>query len=427
MLTNELQLIQENTNEFIFPHYQNNCISNIPDSILQIFNVQKEKKSPLGEYIKEIDTKRTNKVVLLVVDGFGFNQLLKHHKQNRFLNNLVNIGDVFPLTSVYPSQTTNALTTLNTGLTPQQHGLFEYFIYLKEIGIINALRFERIKNKQQRNLIDEGYNPSIMFNGQNIQQKLNKEGIPSFTHMHFSNASNACTKLVFHGSTIVPSLKTSDTIVKLRKNIEKNRGNAYFFVHLETLDTISHEYGPQSAEYTAELQSISYLLQKELIEKISSESAKETLILMTADHGAIDTDPNKTIYLNLESEPLLNLQNGINRKKILPTGSPRDIFLHIKDQKLAQTKEALSQKLGTKAQIMETKEAIKNGLFGLGDASEEFVDRTGNLLILPYGKETVWFEGPRGRKIEFLGQHGGLNKEEMLVPFAIAKLSNLKI
>jgi predicted AlkP superfamily pyrophosphatase or phosphodiesterase len=266
-----------------------------------------------------------------------------------------------------------------------------------------------------------------MFKGKNIQQALNKEGIQTFTHMHFSNAAYACTKLVFDGSKIVSSLKTSDAVVKLRKNIEKNSDNAYFFVHLETLDTISHEYGPQSAEYTAELQSISYLLQKELIEKISPESAKETLILMTADHGAVQVDPNETTYLNLESESLLNMQRGKNGKQILPTGSPRDIFLHIKEQKLAQTMETLSQKLGEKAQIMETKEAIKEGLFGLGEASKEFVERAGNLLIIPQGKETIWFEGPRGRKIDFLGQHGGLNHEEMIVPFAIAKLSNLKV
>ena len=420
--------LKKTTNSnFVYPQYNKNCISNIPNTILQHLNVQNgNSDAPLEKQIKKVNQGTANKVVLLVVDGFGFNQFLLHYKENRFLTNLTKEGEVFPLTSVYPSQTTNALTTLNTGLTPQQHGLFEYFIYLKEIGIVNALRFERIGNKNRSKLIEHGYNPDIMFKGENIQQKLNKEGIQTFTHMHLSNSSNACTKLVFEGSTIIPSLKTSDAIVKLRKNLEKNRGSAYFFVHLETLDTISHEYGPQSEEYNAELQSISYLLQKELVEKTSPETAKETLILMTADHGAVDVNPDDTTYLNLESEPMLNLQCEKNRKRILPTGGPRDIFLHVKDQKLAQTKEALTQKIGKKAQIIETQEAIEKGLFGLGQASEEFLERTGNLLILPYERETIWFEGPQGRKISFLGQHGGLNEEEMLVPFAVANLERLK-
>lgn len=279
---------------------------------------------------------------------------------------------------------------------------------------MNALRFERIGTKTKIKLIEQGYEPPLMFNGENIQQKLGKQGIPTFTHMHESNASNAITKLVFEGSTIVPSYKTSDAIVKLRKNIEKNNCSAYFFVHLETLDSISHTYGPESEEYSAELQSISCLLQKELVEKINPGSAEETLILLTADHGGVQVNPKETSYLSLDSESILNAELGRTRKKILPTGSPRDIFLHVKEKKLKETKEALLQKIGRKAQVLETKEAIQAGLFGLGEASQEFMQRTGNLLVLPYGKETLWFEHRSGRRINLLGQHGGLNRMKCL-------------
>jgi hypothetical protein len=50
----------------------------------------------------------------------------------------------------------------------------------------------------------------------------------------------------------------------------------------------------------------------------------------------------------------------------------------------------------------------------------------GNLMILPYGNETVWFESPENGRISFLGQHGGLNEQEMMVPFAMARLNSLK-
>jgi hypothetical protein len=412
---------------FIYPQYNKNCISNIPNTVLHLLNIQNGKpNAPLQDYIKETGYENTNKTVLLVVDGFGFNQFLKHHKQNRFLTNLTSKGEVSPLTSVYPSQTTNALTTLNTGLTPQEHGLFEYFIYLKEVGVVNALRFERIGSKRQRKLTEEGFSPSLMFGGKSIHRTLKEEGIQTFTHMHISNASNACSKLIFEDSTIVPALKTSDLIVNLRKNLEKTCSGGYFFVHIDSLDTISHQYGPQSDQYAVELSTITHLLQKELAEKINPTAAKETLLLVTADHGAINTNPDKTTYLNRSQKPLTNRKCGKDRKRILPTGSPRDIFLHIKDEKLCETKEALTQQIGGKAQVLETQEAIKNGLFGVGKASREFVERAGNLLILPYAKETIWFTNPEGRKITFLGQHGGLNPEEMLVPFAAVNLERLK-
>jgi hypothetical protein len=110
----------------------------------------------------------------------------------------------------------------------------------------------------------------------------------------------------------------------------------------------------------------------------------------------------------------------------MPIGGPRELFLHIKEEKLVETKEWLEQKIGNKAQIIETKEAAEKGLFGLGIPNKEIFERTGNLMILPYGKETVWYENSEGNKISFLGQHGGLHEEEILVPFAITKLSNLK-
>jgi predicted AlkP superfamily pyrophosphatase or phosphodiesterase len=414
-------------NNFVYPQYQDNCISNIPELLKEIFEINNKPQNPQNEYITEKTiTEQNKKIVLIIIDGFGCNQLLKHYKKDPFLTKLTNKGTVQSLTSVFPSQTTNALTTLNTGLTPQEHGIFEYFIYLKNIGIINALKFERINTKTKNNLIKEGHNPNnLLLKGKTIHDTLNENGIKTFTHTNITNAFNACSKIIFQGSTIVPSLKTADSIVGLRKNLEENKNkNAYFFVHIDTLDTIAHEYGPNSYQYYAELSTITYLLNKELVQKLDHKTAKETMILLTADHGSVNVDTNKTIYLPKTSP--LHLQTGEDQKPILPTGSPREIFLHIKEEKLAEAKQWLHKKIGEKAQIIETKEAAEKGLFGVGNVSEGFFERTGNLLILPYGHETIWFEDPQGRKITYLGQHGGLNKDEMFVPFAVANLRNLK-
>jgi hypothetical protein len=429
MLQKNCETLQKNNNSFIYPDYKNNCISNIPRLVSQVFNVNTEtKKAPFSSTIKETDYEDANNIILIVIDGFGFNQFLKYHKKNKFLSNLINKGDVFPLTSTFPSQTTNALTTLNTGLTPQEHGLFEYFIYLKNIGVVNTLKFERTESKHQSKLSEEGFDPNILlFKEKTIHNTLKEEGINSFTHINAFNAFNACSKILFQGSTIVPGLKLSDTIVGLRKNLEKNSDKkTYHFVHLDSLDTIAHEYGPFSYEAYVELSLITYLLNKELVQKIDKKTAKKTLMLITADHGGLNVNPKQTIYLDFANKTMPNLQTGENRKPISPTGSLREIFLHIKEEKISETKQLLEQKIGAKAQIVETKEAAENGAFGIGAASKEFFERAGNLMILPYQNETVWFENSMGRRINFLGQHGGLSEDEMLVPFAITKLAELK-
>ena len=411
------------SNNFVLPQYQQNCISNIPELILNQLGIQTTEANPLKNHI-ETNSNKHSKIVLLVVDGFGFSQFQKHQHQNPFLAALASKGSLSAITSVYPSQTTNALMTLNTGLTPQEHGVFEYFIYLKEVGVVNALRFERISTKQ-RKIEEEGFSPNLMFRGKNIHQTLKDQGIQTFTHLPATNASGACSKLIFESSTVVPAQKTSDLIVNLRKNLEQTEGG-YFFMHLDSLDTIAHYYGPQSDQFTSELSNLTYLLQKELIEKVEDNTAKETLLLITADHGTIDTNPNNTSYLSRIQNPLTYRKCAKNNKRIPPTGSPRDIFLHIKEEKLEKTKETLTQQIGSKAQVIETSKAVKAGLFGIGQASHEFLDRAGNLLILPYDKETIWFSNPEGRKITFWGHHGGLNSEEMLVPFAAVNLNFLK-
>ena len=75
---------------------------------------------------------------------------------------------------------------------------------------------------------------------------------------------------------------------------------------------------------------------------------------------------------------------------------------------------------------MKTTTAINTGLFGIGDVSKTFSERVGDLLVLPNHNETVWFEHFKGIKFVSLGHHGGLNQDEMIVPFMISKLNDLK-
>ena len=310
---------KQDGNDFLYPCYEENCISNIPGTILDLFDVKHDLSSLPIELNTEVAG--VNKVVLFVLDGFGYNQFLRYRKDHKFLARLAEKSEAFPLTSIFPSQTTNALTTLNTGLTPQEHGLFEYYIYLKEVDrIVNTLRFEPLCSNVRNELIDKGFSPDILFNGNTIQSKLKEAGIKSFTHIYASYAYSHYSKLLFEDSTFIPSLKSSDLIVTLKKKLEKETGPAYFFVHLSNLDTISHEYGPNSYEYGAELSAISYLLNKELIDKINPQTAKETLVLMTADHGGVNIVPEDTTYLNNFSDVIENLKCGISGNRILAYG-----------------------------------------------------------------------------------------------------------
>jgi len=211
--------------DFYYPRYDKDCISNIPGTILDLFGVNHDLSKLPFDLSTEVDG--VNKVVLFVLDGFGFNQFLRYHNEQKFLASLAKKSEVFPLTSIFPSQTTNALTTLNTGLTPQEHGLFEYYIYIKEVDrIVNTLRFEPLGSRIRNELLEKGFSPDILFNGHTIQSKLKASGIKSFTHIYASYAYSHYSKLLFKDSTFIPSLKSSDLIVTLKKKLEKENGQS---------------------------------------------------------------------------------------------------------------------------------------------------------------------------------------------------------
>lgn len=414
--------------EFIYPFYEKYCFSNIPSTILRFFGIKTERALlPFNLFNEKSEIEGTNKLVLLIIDGFGFDQWFRYHKQHEFLAKFTKRGVVSPITTVFPSTTANAITSINTGLTPQEHGLPEWFVYFREIDmIINTVRFKRLGSKRQDELLEMGVNPNILYDGNTIFQTLKKEAVKTFTFINESYARSAYSDLIFKGSTIKSAINNSDLLVKLRKQLEKDGGPSYYYVYLGSLDSIEHEYGPNTDEYHAELSSICSLLEKELVEKIDKKTAKKTLFIITADHGQLNVNPKETIKLNRFSKLVNNFQKSSGGKVILPTGSPRDVFLHVKADKVQEICEFMSQKLGEKAQVMETEKAFDKGLFGTGKPRDKFFDRVGNLIILPRNNHTIWYDHPRGRKFDLLGHHGGLNKEEMLVPFAYSKLSVLK-
>lgn len=420
----EKQIEKRQWGEFLLPFYEKYCFSNIPSSILSNFGIKTNRPVLPKEISNEISG--SEKIILLLIDGFGYLQWSKYFKQNEFLKIFTEKGNVFPITSVFPSTTVAALTTISTGLTPQEHGLPEWHVYFREIGmIITTLPFTPFGKMEQDKLLKMGISPKILFNGKTVYQELKENKIKSFAFINEKFSNSSYTKLTHKGSQIVPFTDLPDLVVRLREMVEKTKGPGYFYVYFDQIDHTAHEYGPHTEEYEAELSLLSFAFKKQFLEKISEKSKKNVKMIVTADHGQINISPNKTVYLNRFLTKKY-FSSGKNGKPILPTGSPRDLFMHIKKDKTNEVKDFVSEKLNKIAKIEESKVLIKKGLFGINKPKKQFYDRIGDLLVLPYKNNTIWYEHMKGDKIRLLGHHGGLSKEEMIVPLAVAKLDDLK-
>ena len=111
----------------------NNSIVNLACSILEYFGAESE-HSTLKE-VDELLKYQYKNVVILLFDGLGVDTLQYHLSENVFFRkNLIK-----EYSSVFPPTTTSATTSIESGLTPLEHGWLGWSLYFSEINkIVNA-------------------------------------------------------------------------------------------------------------------------------------------------------------------------------------------------------------------------------------------------------------------------------------------------
>lgn len=411
--------------KFIYPCYDGESFYNIVPTIFALFG-KKMGKPTLPPKMYQDYIHNNNKIILFLLDSLGYAQFRNFSKKFPLLSSLFKKGRVFPLTSIFPSTTAAAITTLHTGLTPQEHGLIEWHLYLAEIDeIIQTLPFSPLGKKQKPGgLIKRKIDPRILFAGTTIHWRLKRAGVPSYIFLKKNYAHSPYSNLISKGANVISWSNFSNLFMSL-KNLLNHQPPFYCVVYIDSFDSKAHKFGPSSQKHLAEITRFFGVFQKEFLKKIEKTLAGNVILILTSDHGQVKVDPEKTIYLNHYKDIVENFAASRNGKKILPWGSARDVYLKVRKEKLEETIIFLQKKFGNKALILESNEAFRQGLFGRGKPHKNFFDRIGNLLILPYDGNTVWYEHLSGELFEHKGHHGGLSEEEMVIPFGIARVSEI--
>jgi len=121
--------------DVVIPAYQGLSIANLPGSISGWLNCPLKDSPPLAPIILDQFEKEFDQVILLLVDGLSlsvfnqfYNAALKGRQQKEW-KPLLSKGLFFPLTSIVPSTTSAALTTLWTGKLPIEHGIIGYELF----------------------------------------------------------------------------------------------------------------------------------------------------------------------------------------------------------------------------------------------------------------------------------------------------------
>jgi hypothetical protein len=406
------------------PDYNGYCLSNVPSTALSLLGVDSGRRILPKDALGDTETAGVENVVLMLFDGMGYREWSRQGNQG-FFDTFSKKGSVRPITTVFPSTTAAALTTVSTGLTPQEHGLPEWFVYMDELDeVIATLPFTKAGESGRDTLVGQ-FDPRSLFDGHTIFERLKGDGVRCMSLTNRALAYSAYSKVSRKGSEVLPYASASDLAVSLRRQLEGARGRNFFYVYWSYVDTIEHIYGPNTDEAAVEASLISHAFFEGFLSKLDREAARKTLILATADHGQINVIPEKTLYMNRFRKLAGFLEHGQTGKTIPPWGSARDAYLRIKEANLDEAKQYLEERLKGVASVLKTNEAIDMGLFGVNRASRKFRRRVGNLMILPYGTKTVWYRYRKRDSLDLRGHHGGMTKDEMTIPLAAARVSDL--
>jgi hypothetical protein len=406
---------------FQYPYYGKYSIAEIPPSILSVFGLPTTRPQlpfPLAAHDS------CKKVLLFFVDGFGFDHFQKH-ADLPFFRDLARKGEVYPLTSTFPSTTPAALTAYHVNRTPQEHGLPEWTVYFEEFGeAIEPFPFRPHLTHDRETLLAHGGKPEMLYDGPTFYEELAAGGVRPYMFSKADYADSTYSKVTQRGARVVPYEDPTDLKKKLIETLAGEEGPAYFFANWDRVDGVEHAFGPGSPEHAASLEELSEFL-TDLRQRLTPEAAADTLLILSSDHGQTPVSDEEIIYLDDYLELGANYRMSPTNEPIVPTGSVHDVFLHLAPGKVESTAAFLREKLKGKAEVLTTEEAIAQGLFGLYEPTARFRARIGDLVIIPYDGFHVWYRFVPGYHFPQRGIHGGLSEREMLVPLAVAPLARL--
>ena len=334
--------------EFIYPAYSDLSLVNIPATLLKLFDIRIPHHAPLPDALTEGQTEGVRKVILFLVDALGYNQLrsVLSSESDLIINELISRGRFAPLTSIFPSTTVAALTSLSTGLTPQEHGMLGFHLFLKEYATVaDMIGFTPIHDGEHGRLLRMGLEPQRFLRAETVGQRLANAGIPSYVLIKSIYKESPLSKMFYNGSKAVHGfVNSSDMFVTLKRLVTQNPDErACIMVYWDAIDSISHAYGANSEAFAAEVRNLSYSLEREFMEHVDSQISGTTLLILTADHGQVTVPDNRLVRVDRHSRIRDNLL-------LPPTGDFRAAYLYAKQGKVealrAYLKEQLSDQMG---------------------------------------------------------------------------------
>lgn len=366
--------------KLIFPDYTKSNL-NITATLAEFLGATN--KNATLPILKEELKKNYKNIVYMIFDGMGTHPLERNFGPNSFLRKHIKQT----LVSTFPSATAVATTCLRTNTLPRENGWFGGLIYFDDLN--KSVQILRSIDYITKEPVDISHEP------------LDKRGF------FFDDAKtdyNISTVLPPYVETdgkktdyVFPEFEFKKGITKIQQ-ICKRRGKQFVYYYYHDPDRTMHRCGVTGKE--------SKTLLKEISKSIEwlYNNTKDTLIIVTSDHGHIDLKGHIPVYKDKQIMDLLDAPLYLE-----------DAAVTFRVKKGCKTKfvELFNKKYGKYFELFKTKDLFERGFFGdrgnKGDVLGEYI------AVSNYEhKQILLNEKIRINK----GGHGSLT-EEMEVPLIL--------
>jgi hypothetical protein len=361
-----------------YPDY-NNSIVNLACSVLKYYGAEYRHQtlSILDNYLK----KNYKNVVVMLFDGLGVDALENHLYKESFLRSHL----VSEISSVFPPTTTAATITIESGLTPAEHGWLGWSLYFSEIDkIVNAF-INTVKDSNEKAADYHVAGKIVPY--KNIYDIINETG----------NA-RAYSVSPFGTNKVSSHIEMFDEVERLCKLDE----NKYIYAYFHQPDADMHDYGCYSAEVTSWVKELD-----RKVEKVCYD-LKDSIIIVTADHG----------HINLKYKFITDYPN-ILEMLIRPISiESRAACFYVKEDCKEHFTDEFYKAFGNNFILFSKQEVMEHKLFGGGNPHPKFKDFIGDFLAVAIADKGIAYS--HGSK-QFLSNHAGITKQEMIVPFIVVE------
>ncbi len=320
-------------------------------------------------------------IVLLVIDGLGEEQL----RERVALAPVLASGIGGPITSVAPSTTACALTTLVTGKVPAEHGVVGYRVAV-EGDVMNVLQWSLRGADARVSFPPPTFQPFESFPGA-------PGPVPVVTRHDFGPTGFTAAHL---GRLELHRWHTPAGLVTAVRELTAG-GAPFVYAYYEGIDKVAHAEG-LGRYYDDELAAVD-----RLVGDVWRRCPPGAVLVVTADHGQVEVG-NSVELIGPEIMEAVTLISGEGRFR----------WLHVRPGAAADVAATASALHGDVAWVRTKEQLIADGWLG-GVPSAEVASRLGDVALVPFAP-TAFLDPADTGELRLKARHGSLTAAEMYIP-----------